>query len=199
MPIKLAKRWVIIGTLSCSAWTIAALMGGDPATPVKGVPKTVMYRGVGGIDHSATPNKVNSEALAAFVVRQANGLGKASEDIFFSNLPPVYSSPPDPPPVIVSPPPAPPSDMLTVVPPPMQMLPAAPQIPYSYLGFLQEEVGNLVYLSDSTEFYAVQEGDMLGSAYRVQKITPEQVTLVYLPLNLEQTIATEVNHDTTLE
>lgn len=54
-----------------------------------------------------------------------------------------------------------------------------------------------MYLSDSSEFYAVQEGDMLGSTYRVQKITPEQITLIYLPLNLEQTIATGIDHDTT--
>lgn len=65
--------------------------------------------------------------------------------------------------------------------------PTAPSLPFRYMGRMQEENGQaLVYLTQGTRAYSVSQGDTIDGTYRVESISPAQVTLVYLPLNIKQ-------------
>lgn len=100
----------------------------------------------------------------------------------------VTPAPPPPPPLrpplalpVILPPPEPPP----LLPPPM-----APPFPYQYLGRLQEGTAPWrVFLLKGNIVYTVHEGDVLDGTYRVQKIAARQLTLIYLPLQQEQSIA----------
>lgn len=65
--------------------------------------------------------------------------------------------------------------------------PTAPPLPFGYMGRMQEEDGQaVVYLTQGKRAYSVSEGDTIDGTYRVEGISPTQVTLVYLPLNIKQ-------------
>lgn len=81
------------------------------------------------------------------------------------------------------PPPPPPQPKAVQEAPP----PTAPPLPFRYMGRMQEEDGQaLVYLTQGTRAYSVSQGDTIDGTYRVDSISPAQVTLVYLPLNIRQ-------------
>lgn len=69
--------------------------------------------------------------------------------------------------------------------------PTAPPLPFGYMGRMQEEDGQaVVYLTQGKRAYSVSEGDTIDGTYRVEGISPTQVTLVYLPLNIKQKLNT---------
>lgn len=83
----------------------------------------------------------------------------------------------------VPPPPPPPQPKVAQEAPP----PTAPPLPFRYMGRMQEEDGQaMVYLTQGTRAYSVSQGDTIDGTYRVESISPAQVTLVYLPLNIRQ-------------
>lgn len=84
------------------------------------------------------------------------------------------AAPPPPPPVPVAPPPPPP--------------PSAPPLALSYLGKLGEDGKYTVFLSMRGKNYAVKAGDVIAQTYRVEEIRPPQLTVTYLPLNIQQTL-----------
>lgn len=81
-------------------------------------------------------------------------------------------TPPPPPP-----PPEPP-------PPP----PQAPPLPFAYLGKQQENGEWIVFLANQERTYAIKAASIIESAYRVEKISPPTLTLIYLPLQQSQTL-----------
>jgi hypothetical protein len=88
-----------------------------------------------------------------------------------------YVAPPKPKPVPPPPPPPPPP-------------PTAPPLPYSFMGTYQGKDGKMIiYLTRGDQVYAVSPGDVLESIYRVQGISAGQLILIYLPLNIQQTIS----------
>ena len=57
------------------------------------------------------------------------------------------------------------------------------------MGRMQEEDGQaVVYLTHGKRAYSVSQGDTIDGTYRVDSISPAQVTLVYLPLNIKQSL-----------
>jgi hypothetical protein len=82
------------------------------------------------------------------------------------------------------PPPPPPPAAAEVKPPP----PSAPPLPFQYLGKLQEGEQTVVFLSQQERTHTVRQGDTLAGVYRVERITPESMVLVYLPLKQAQTL-----------
>jgi hypothetical protein len=66
--------------------------------------------------------------------------------------------------------------------------PTAPPFPYTYVGGMQQEGVRRIFLAKGDDAYTVSEGDTLEGNYRITSITPERVTLTYLPLNIEQTV-----------
>lgn len=79
--------------------------------------------------------------------------------------------------------PAPPP---VALPPPMA--PTAPPLPFSYVGKKQQAGQWEVYLDQGELSFAVHAGETVGGIYRVTKIVPPTITLLYLPLKQEQTM-----------
>jgi hypothetical protein len=66
--------------------------------------------------------------------------------------------------------------------------PAAPPLPFAFLGKkLEGEVWE-VYLARGDQTFIVREGSSVDGAYRVDKIAPPLVALTYLPLGQSQTL-----------
>ncbi len=85
-----------------------------------------------------------------------------------------YVAPPPPPPAPVPPPP----------------VPTAPPLPFSYLGKYQDQTKLVVMLANGPKLYTVSRGEVIDGTYRVERITEEVVELVYLPLNITQSLST---------
>ncbi|MFZ2161167.1 MAG: hypothetical protein WAW02_03010 [Sideroxyarcus sp.] len=85
-----------------------------------------------------------------------------------------YVPPPPPPP----PPPAP-------VP-----APTAPPLPFVYLGRYEDAPTQLAILLKGERMYTVAEGEIIDNTYRVERFTPGRVELMYLPLNIKQSLST---------
>jgi hypothetical protein len=83
---------------------------------------------------------------------------------------------PPAPPVKPSPP--------VVVPPPV-----APAFPFQYVGKNLEDSVWEVYLSRGDQSFLVREGGMLESTYRIDSITPQRLSVTYLPLGQSQSLS----------
>lgn len=81
----------------------------------------------------------------------------------------------------VPPPPPPP-----VKPPP----PSAPPMPFTFLGLYEGAVGQVIMLVKGDHVYTVSVGDVIENTYRVDRVEPSVVELIYLPLNIKQSINT---------
>ena len=66
--------------------------------------------------------------------------------------------------------------------------PSAPPLPFVYLGKMAYDGNVTVFVSRQDSNYAVHEGDVLDSAYKVDAIKGSLMTLTYLPLNMKQTM-----------
>lgn len=80
------------------------------------------------------------------------------------------------------PPPAPPQG-----PPPK---PTAPPLPFVYLGRYDgpDQPKAVVMLLRGDQMYTVSEGDVIENTYRVEQVGPSFVELIYLPLNVKQSL-----------
>lgn len=75
-------------------------------------------------------------------------------------------------------------------PPPPPPAPTAPPMPFTYLGRYEDPPKRLVILSIGNRLYTVSEGEVIDGNYRVARIGDKAVDLVYLPLNVNQSIST---------
>lgn len=65
--------------------------------------------------------------------------------------------------------------------------PAAPPLPFRYLGKLIEDGKTLVFLANGDESLAVQAGQKVGD-YRIDKLGEHELVVTYLPLKTRQTL-----------
>ncbi len=88
--------------------------------------------------------------------------------------------PPPPPP----PPPAPPP------PPPPPVVPTAPAMPFGFVGMLEQGGGKpAAFLSRGEALLVVSAGDTIDNGtYRVERLSPNEIVMTYLPLNIQQTL-----------
>ena len=63
--------------------------------------------------------------------------------------------------------------------------PSAPPLPFRYLGKTMDQGAITVFVSHGASTLVLHGGDVLAD-YRVDSITPSEMTLVYLPLNEPQ-------------
>jgi hypothetical protein len=87
---------------------------------------------------------------------------------------------------LVPPPPPPPAPPQAA---PAPLKPSAPPLPFVYMGRMTEEDRVSVFLVKDERAYIVAEGDVIEGTYKLEKIEPRQVTLLYMPLNMSQTLA----------
>lgn len=70
-------------------------------------------------------------------------------------------------------------------PPPLPEAPKAPPLPFRYLGKVMQEGEVMAFLGHGARTHLARAGDILAD-YRIEDITPAEMTLVYLPLNEKQ-------------
>lgn len=70
-------------------------------------------------------------------------------------------------------------------PPPKPEPPKAPPLPFRYLGKVMQEGEVMAFLGHGARTHLARTGDILAD-YRIEDITPAEMTLVYLPLNEKQ-------------
>jgi len=87
----------------------------------------------------------------------------------------------------VPPPPPPPRPPPKPLPPPP---PTAPPMPFSFLGRYEEGETRIILLVRDERIYTVAEGEVIDNTYRVERLAGGQLELIYLPLNIKQTIST---------
>jgi len=86
-----------------------------------------------------------------------------------------------------APPPAPPAP--PPPPPPPPAAPTAPPLPFKFIGKFDDATTLKAFLQRDAKAYAVAVGDVIDGSYRVASISAVQMTLIYLPLNIPQTLA----------
>ena len=69
--------------------------------------------------------------------------------------------------------------------PPPPPPPRAPPLPFAYLGKMQDGAAMTVFVSQGARNIVLRSGDTLPQ-YRVDSITPTDMTFVYLPLGEKQ-------------
>ena len=74
-------------------------------------------------------------------------------------------------------------------PPPPPPAPRAPPLPYTFIGKMMEAGETVVFLAKQGRNYAVRKGEALDGVYRVDDIRGGTMTLTYLPLDQQQTLA----------
>jgi hypothetical protein len=64
-------------------------------------------------------------------------------------------------------------------------------LPFVYAGQIGDlQTGKvIVYLTRGDAVYTVSAGDVLDERYRLETITERQLTFVYLPMKVQQTLA----------
>ena len=63
--------------------------------------------------------------------------------------------------------------------------PRAPPLPFAYIGKMQDGAAVTAFVTQGGRSHVLHSGDTL-SGYRVESITPTDMTFVYLPLNEKQ-------------
>lgn len=69
--------------------------------------------------------------------------------------------------------------------------PVAPPMPFQYVGQIEGREGPTVLLSRGEESFSVRAGETIDPDYRLETVTAEALTIVYLPLNERQTLNPE--------
>ena len=68
--------------------------------------------------------------------------------------------------------------------------PTAPALPFAYGGRYTEGSKVFVFLKEGTKMQAARQGDTVNATYRIDKISPAEITLTYLPLGIQQILVT---------
>ncbi len=80
------------------------------------------------------------------------------------------------------PPPPPPAPAATAAPP------QAPPLPFHFIGWLDDGDRLRAFLSEGEKVHTVAEGDPVGQSYRVQRVEPNRITFLYVPMSQMQTL-----------
>lgn len=75
------------------------------------------------------------------------------------------------------------------VPPPAA--PVAPPLPFEYAGRIEGREGPTFLLSRGPESFAVHAGEAIDGDYRLETVSADTLTFVYVPLNERQTLSAE--------
>lgn len=68
------------------------------------------------------------------------------------------------------------------------VVPVAPPLPFTFVGKMIENGRVKIFLQEGETLHTVSEGEMLGNRYKVLGVDNGKISLLYLPLNVTQTI-----------
>lgn len=169
-----AGKWALLFALAGAA---VMVMGSDeehgPANTGRAKMQQIAQAGR-AIERPAPAAKIEFERLARQKQHPGSGMkiGNAFNAISWHAAPP--PPPPAPPPSL---PPAPPE-------------PAAPPLPFTYLGHYMnpDSPAQIIILARADRVYTVSEGDVIDGAYRFGPISAGMLEVIYLPLNIKQSL-----------
>ncbi|MCU1725249.1 MULTISPECIES: hypothetical protein [unclassified Pseudomonas] len=72
---------------------------------------------------------------------------------------------------------------------PLEVLPVAPALPFQFVGRLDDRDDQRVFLQAGEKLYVVRRGDVIDDTYRIEQISATELSLVYLPMHLSQTLS----------
>ncbi|MDF9778131.1 hypothetical protein [Pseudomonas baetica] len=72
---------------------------------------------------------------------------------------------------------------------PVVQVPTAPPLPFQFVGKLDDRSDLQVFLQSGEKIYVVRKGDVIDETWRIERISDEELSLVYLPLHLSQTLS----------
>ncbi|CAD5108985.1 hypothetical protein [Zestomonas carbonaria] len=67
--------------------------------------------------------------------------------------------------------------------------PSAPPLPFRFIGRMDDGKQRKVFVLDGETLHVLAAGDVIDGTYRVERIGDSEMTLVYLPMHLVQSLA----------
>lgn len=158
---RLTRHTRILGAVAIACVAVVGLLSASEDTPKRRDAPAVASR---------SQPAVRADAVRLDLLKRGEQ-NDPNRDLFASTTPP---PPPPPPP---APPPPPPK-------------PTAPALPFAAMGKL-ETAGEptIYYLQEGDTVHAVVIGDTISSRYRVESVANGVMELLYLPLQIKQTLS----------
>lgn len=72
---------------------------------------------------------------------------------------------------------------------PEVQVPTAPPMPFQFIGKLNDRADLQVFLQNGEKIYVVRKGDVIDETWRIEGISEVELSFVYLPLHLSQTLS----------
>lgn len=72
---------------------------------------------------------------------------------------------------------------------PVVQVPTAPPMPFQFIGRMDDRSDLQVFLQNGEKIYVVRKGDVIDETWRIEGISDVELSLVYLPLHLSQTLS----------
>ncbi|MBF8745186.1 hypothetical protein E2H86_01715 [Pseudomonas putida] len=76
-----------------------------------------------------------------------------------------------------------------VVAPPVAVAPSAPLLPFQFVGRMGDRDDLQIFLQSGEKLYVVRQGDVIDDTYRLDRVSANELDLVYLPLHQSQTLS----------
>jgi hypothetical protein len=76
-----------------------------------------------------------------------------------------------------------------VNPTPVVQAPSVPPMPFQFIGKLHDRSDLQVFLQSGEKIYVVRKGDVIDDNWRIERISDVELSFVYLPLHLSQTLS----------
>ena len=72
---------------------------------------------------------------------------------------------------------------------PVVQTPTAPPLPFQFVGRLDDRSDLQVFLQSGEKIYVVRKGDVIDDNWRIERISDVELSFVYLPLHVSQTLS----------
>jgi hypothetical protein len=72
---------------------------------------------------------------------------------------------------------------------PVVQIPTAPPMPFQFIGRMDDRTDLQVFLQNGEKIYVVRKGDVIDETWKIERISDMELSLVYLPLHLSQTLS----------
>jgi hypothetical protein len=72
---------------------------------------------------------------------------------------------------------------------PVVQVPTAPPMPFQFIGKIDDRRDLQVFLQNGEKIYVVRKGDVIDETWRIEGISDVELSFVYLPLHLAQTLS----------
>jgi len=67
--------------------------------------------------------------------------------------------------------------------------PTAPALPFQFIGRIGDRDDLQIFLQSGEKLYVVRQGDVIEDTYRLDRVSANELDLVYLPLHQSQTLS----------